>query len=198
MQRFYELDFATLCVSITPDISGELSIKIRLVGNQTDLQTPFLAKTDRVKIRSCPNVIASLDCYFSGKPIDHVGEFTRIKSNPSKFGVFSDFASKCYLELCRTNCGSLKTYKQLANKMNSRAYQAVGGALRRNRFPVLLPCHRIVGKSGLGGFMGKRSKLKGIDFLSKSEIEELLARQDIAEEIKVKVALIHHERLMAD
>ena len=30
---------------------------------------------------------------------------------------------------------------------------AVGGACGDNSLPLLIPCHRVVGRSGLGGFM---------------------------------------------
>jgi len=33
--------------------------------------------------------------------------------------------------------------------------RAVGQALKRNRLPVIIPCHRVINKSGdLGGFSG--------------------------------------------
>ena len=32
--------------------------------------------------------------------------------------------------------------------------RAVGGAVRRNRLPLVVPCHRIVAADGIGGFTG--------------------------------------------
>ena len=34
--------------------------------------------------------------------------------------------------------------------------QAVGNACGRNPLPIIIPCHRIVGGSGIGGFSGSR------------------------------------------
>jgi O-6-methylguanine DNA methyltransferase len=49
--------------------------------------------------------------------------------------------------------GSVVTYSELAAKLgNPRAARAVGNALHRNPVPLFVPCHRVVGVSGLGGF----------------------------------------------
>jgi methylated-DNA-[protein]-cysteine S-methyltransferase len=49
--------------------------------------------------------------------------------------------------------GSIATYSQLAAQVGSpRAARSVGNALRRNPVPLFVPCHRVVGASGLGGF----------------------------------------------
>lgn len=46
------------------------------------------------------------------------------------------------------------TYGQLASKIESGA-RAIGNACRNNPIPLIVPCHRIVSASGLGGFAGK-------------------------------------------
>jgi methylated-DNA-[protein]-cysteine S-methyltransferase len=49
-------------------------------------------------------------------------------------------------------CGQTLTYGELAKQIGSSA-QAVGQACGRNPIPVVIPCHRVVGKTGVGGFM---------------------------------------------
>jgi methylated-DNA-[protein]-cysteine S-methyltransferase len=49
-------------------------------------------------------------------------------------------------------CGQTLTYGELAKKIGSSA-QAVGQACGSNPIPIVIPCHRVVGKTGLGGFM---------------------------------------------
>lgn len=49
--------------------------------------------------------------------------------------------------------GKTLTYGALAAAIGSSA-RAVGTACGRNPVPVIVPCHRIVAASGLGGFMG--------------------------------------------
>ncbi|MDX8378945.1 MAG: methylated-DNA--[protein]-cysteine S-methyltransferase [Gallionella sp.] len=48
--------------------------------------------------------------------------------------------------------GQTRRYGELALLLNSCA-QAVGQACGANPFPIIIPCHRVVRKVGLGGFM---------------------------------------------
>ena len=48
--------------------------------------------------------------------------------------------------------GQTRSYGELATELKSCA-QAVGQACGTNPIPVIVPCHRVVGKTGLGGFM---------------------------------------------
>lgn len=52
--------------------------------------------------------------------------------------------------------GKTTTYGALAEEVGSpKAARAVGGALHRNRVPIVIPCHRVVGSNGnLTGFAG--------------------------------------------
>ncbi|MEW6563653.1 MAG: methylated-DNA--[protein]-cysteine S-methyltransferase [Pseudomonadota bacterium] len=49
-------------------------------------------------------------------------------------------------------CGQVRTYGELAIALGSSP-RAVGQACGANPIPVVVPCHRVVGKAGLGGFM---------------------------------------------
>lgn len=49
--------------------------------------------------------------------------------------------------------GDAWTYGEVAAAIGKPgAARAVGGALGRNRVPVIVPCHRVVAGNGLGGF----------------------------------------------
>lgn len=48
--------------------------------------------------------------------------------------------------------GRTRSYGELAAELHSSA-QAVGQACGANPIPVIIPCHRVVGRGGLGGFM---------------------------------------------
>ncbi len=68
----------------------------------------------------------------------------------------SDFSQKVINSLIKIRPGESTTYSDLAKKMNSKAYRAVGSVLRNNPLPLIIPCHRVIKKNGkLGGFMGK-------------------------------------------
>lgn len=49
--------------------------------------------------------------------------------------------------------GKTLSYGQFARQMNSGA-RAVANACRQNPFPIVVPCHRIVAKHGVGGYAG--------------------------------------------
>jgi methylated-DNA-[protein]-cysteine S-methyltransferase len=49
--------------------------------------------------------------------------------------------------------GETVTYGELAALAGyPNAHRAAGTVCARNRFPILVPCHRVTGASGLGGF----------------------------------------------
>ena len=52
--------------------------------------------------------------------------------------------------------GETRTYAWVAQQIGKpRALRAVGRALARNQFPIIVPCHRVIASSGnLGGFSG--------------------------------------------
>ena len=49
--------------------------------------------------------------------------------------------------------GETRTYGDLADALGVPA-QAIGGACGGNPIPVIIPCHRVLGASTLGGFSG--------------------------------------------
>lgn len=59
------------------------------------------------------------------------------------------FQQQCWQALLSIPYGKTITYQQQANLINNpKAVRAVGGANGRNRFPVVIPCHRVVGANG--------------------------------------------------
>ncbi len=48
--------------------------------------------------------------------------------------------------------GKVLTYQQLAQQLGSGA-RAVANACGANHLPLFVPCHRVIAKNGLGGFM---------------------------------------------
>lgn len=71
----------------------------------------------------------------------------------------SEFTLDVYRTLCRTRSGDRITYGKLAEDSgHPGAARAVGQCLKRNPFPLLIPCHRVVKKSGEpGGYGGNSS-----------------------------------------
>ena len=67
------------------------------------------------------------------------------------------FQQRVYDIVRQIPTGYVMTYKQVGEKLGSRAYQAIGQALRKNPFAPEVPCHRVVASDfTLGGFRGER------------------------------------------
>lgn len=50
-------------------------------------------------------------------------------------------------------CGKTSSYAEIATRLHS-APRAIGRACGANRIPIVIPCHRVISKSGgIGGFM---------------------------------------------
>jgi methylated-DNA-[protein]-cysteine S-methyltransferase len=65
------------------------------------------------------------------------------------------FQLKVWREIARIAPGRTRSYGEIAARLGS-APRPVGGACGRNPLPLVVPCHRVLGAGGLGGFMGGR------------------------------------------
>lgn len=67
--------------------------------------------------------------------------------------VGTEFQRKVWQAMGRIPYGEVQTYGQLAQAITKpQAVRAVGGACHANPIPIIIPCHRVVAKGGLGGF----------------------------------------------
>lgn len=64
------------------------------------------------------------------------------------------FQKKVWRELQKIPVGKTLTYGDLAKKLKTSP-RAIGNACHANCTPIIIPCHRVVSKTGLGGFSGK-------------------------------------------
>lgn len=70
--------------------------------------------------------------------------------------VGTEFQRRVWSLLRAIPAGETRTYGALARELGS-APRAVGQACRANPLPIVVPCHRVVGAQGLGGFAGDTS-----------------------------------------
>jgi len=69
-----------------------------------------------------------------------------------------NFEEKVWKLMERIPKGRVTTYGQIAKKLDTKAYRAVGNACRKNPYAPGVPCHRVVRSDGsVGGFGGKIS-----------------------------------------
>lgn len=131
---------------------GELRILANQVGIcsvefKDDSNSPrrSLTPTANPHLRSA---IRELDLYFAGK-------LKKFKTPISATGTA--FQRSVWDELVKLSSGSTTHYGAIAERIgNPKASRAVGLANNRNPLPILVPCHRVVGKSGsLVGYAGE-------------------------------------------
>ncbi len=87
---------------------------------------------------------ALLDAYFDGEPVDF-----DLPLDPAG----SAFQRRVWTAMCDIPAGGTETYGGLAARIDGIA-RAVGTACGKNPIPIIIPCHRVVAASGLGGYSG--------------------------------------------
>ncbi|MDI9347338.1 MAG: methylated-DNA--[protein]-cysteine S-methyltransferase [Methylacidiphilales bacterium] len=65
----------------------------------------------------------------------------------------SEFQKKVWSAIIDIPYGTTVSYGDLAMLLNSSP-RAVGNACGKNAIPLIIPCHRVVSKLGIGGFSG--------------------------------------------
>ena len=68
----------------------------------------------------------------------------------------TDFQNSVYAAMLAIPFGHTRSYGDIADELGVPA-QPVGQACGSNRIPIIIPCHRVVGRDGLGGFSGAGS-----------------------------------------
>lgn len=129
------------------------------------LQTP----AGKLSVQRCGEVICGID-WLPGRPAiassldnENSKSFDPIENYWREPNVIvelkllrrgSPFVQAVQDALLRIPFGTTLTYKDLAKILDS-APRAVGGACRRNDYPLIVPCHRVVSVTGPGGYSGQ-------------------------------------------
>jgi methylated-DNA-[protein]-cysteine S-methyltransferase len=85
-----------------------------------------------------------LDAYFAGRLTDF-----DLPLRPTG----SEFECRVWAGMQKIPYGETRSYGELAASIGSGP-RAVGGACGKNPIPIVIPCHRVLAKSGLGGYSG--------------------------------------------
>jgi methylated-DNA-[protein]-cysteine S-methyltransferase len=98
-----------------------------------------------------PHVVATaakqLEEYFSGTRRSFTVPLAHVKS--------TDFQRDVWAALVEIPYGEVRTYGEVALSVERpRASRAVGNANHVNPYPIVVPCHRVVASTGLGGYGG--------------------------------------------
>ncbi len=135
MKTFY--DYETIIGKIFIEADGDFLTQIsfrKLSGKR--LETPIIKET-----------ITQLEEYFIKK--------RKTFDLPLKLEG-TDFQKQVWKALLTIPYGKTATYKDIAKIIgNEKASRAVGMANNKNKLPIILPCHRVIGANGdLTGYAG--------------------------------------------
>lgn len=116
----------------------------------------FIRRNDEMVQKRTLSATIELEEYFKG-------ERTGFSCEPD-LSSLPDFTRRVLEETRKIKYGTTITYSGLAARIGSRAVRAVGSALARNPVPIIIPCHRVVARNGIGGFScGVDMKIKLIE-----------------------------------
>lgn len=119
----------------------------------------------RLTVTASTDAIVSVGWYDSaeGEPSDLLVEARRqleayFEQRLSSFDLpllieGSSFDKRVWTAMRRIPHGQTRSYGELAMEVGS-APRAIGGACGRNPIPIVIPCHRVLGRNGLGGYSG--------------------------------------------
>ncbi|THE09688.1 methylated-DNA--[protein]-cysteine S-methyltransferase [Bacillus timonensis] len=147
------------------DMQTDIFGKIYILAGETELLDISLSEDDWSQISKKYDVAYApddgvlveikkqLDEYFKGE--------RKTFSFPIKFSGTA-FQEKVWNELLQIPYGETRCYADIANAIdNPKAVRAVGQANRKNPIPIVVPCHRVIGKDkSLTGYSGTRTDLK--------------------------------------
>ena len=100
-----------------------------------------------------PGWVASLVSRLQSYAIGEEQHFEDVPLDVAPFGISSSCRPRCR----RIGRGRVRSYGELAAAAGSPgAARAVGSVMAKNRYPIIVPCHRVVAAGGsLGGFSAR-------------------------------------------
>ncbi|MEH7238263.1 methylated-DNA--[protein]-cysteine S-methyltransferase [Bacillus sp. JJ1562] len=138
---------------------------IYILANETELvdislsEDDWVAASKKYDVTYAPDdavlveIKRQLEEYFNGD--------RKTFNFPIKFSGTA-FQEEVWNELLNIPYGETRCYADVANAIdNPKAVRAVGQANRKNPIPIVVPCHRVIGKDkSLTGYTGTRTDLK--------------------------------------
>ncbi|CAD7773425.1 Methylated-DNA--protein-cysteine methyltransferase [Candidatus Methanoperedenaceae archaeon GB37] len=129
----YTLSTDTLTVTVTLDHSIVKKVTLREADQSVE-----------DVVESGVDLLDEISAYLNGGRVDF-----------SRYAVdlegLTDFQRRVLGKVRQIPYGVVVTYGTLARELQTSP-RAIGNALSRNPAPIVIPCHRVIGKHGIGGF----------------------------------------------
>jgi len=129
---------------LLPAFHGSISV----VEEEGKVIEVLLHDSPPEKVRGVGRIAIDLNDYFSGKRVD-------FKRHDVNFTGYTSFQRRVLKATQRIPYGTVKSYGEVARAAGSpNAARAVGQVMAHNRTCIFIPCHRVVGSNGIGGWSG--------------------------------------------
>ena len=134
--------YNTIIGNIAIFCENDFIVSIKFVGKNFDSSNIEFKETKLIK-----DTYKQLSEYFSGK--------RKFFTVPLKQNG-TDFQNKVWNALKKIPYGETRSYKDIAIEIgNPKACRAVGMANNKNKIPIIIPCHRVIGiNNKLVGYAG--------------------------------------------
>ena len=154
----------SFCHILLPSVFGSFGIVWQKTGNGPKVQRVFLPN-ERTPVEKLIHAEFVDSKPMSCHDISELGERIQsfLKGEPAKFEldivsleICSAFQRRVLLAEYGIPRGWISTYGRISKNLGiPNGARAVGRALSRNPFPLIIPCHRAIRSNGeLGGFQG--------------------------------------------
>jgi len=126
-------------------ISGKSGIRLKIIRPEEGIASEQL-KDEKCEAGDLSRALRGIRAYLGGRDV-----------NFSECVISMDgltaFERKVLENVRMIPHGAICTYADIARSIgNLGAYRAVGTALGKNPTPIIVPCHRVVAKTGIGGY----------------------------------------------
>jgi len=166
--------FGTLSVVWYETAEGPKVRRLLLPDKRASVEEVLRGTYAGITSQSCPGIRELADQIQSYLK----GEAVHFRLSLVDLGECSEFQKRVLLAEYEVPRGWVSTYGRIARNLGApNAARAVGTALARNPFPIIIPCHRTIRSNGdLGGFGGglsmKRSllELEGVEFSTTGKV----------------------------
>lgn len=140
---------------------------IRVVSNKTGVTRIEIFEEDWEKVLAADPTLKEEPSAIGSEAIQQLEEY--FNGNRKEFHLplaieGTEFRKQVWSALQLIPYGESRSYREVAEMIdNPKAVRAVGQANKANRWPIVIPCHRVIGKSGnLVGYAGDRTPFQQV------------------------------------
>jgi methylated-DNA-[protein]-cysteine S-methyltransferase len=140
---------AAVCTSGTERYAARLATPFGVVGVRT--QGAWLTDVDYLPKHTEPLAPLSALAERVARQIQNYLDDPEYRFDLPLLVAGTAFQRRAWRAISRIPCGSTRTYLAMAGILGTAA-RPVGAACAANRISIIIPCHRVVARHGLGGF----------------------------------------------